>query len=111
MTAGLSYTGDAYVDEWAATLEKLKPLDFTTIIPGHGDVLQGKDRLSQFQSYLRDVWDQVAAQRRAGASAADAAKRVDLSAHRAAFPNITGPGADPVGVARQYRVMAEREGQ
>jgi cyclase len=111
LTAGLSYMGDAYADEWAATLEKLKPLDFTTIIPGHGEVLQGKERVTQFQGYLRDVWDQVAALRRAGVSSADAATRVDLTAHRAAFPNITGPGADPAGVARQYRVMAEREGQ
>lgn len=89
----------------------MKALDFTTIIPGHGEVVPGKERVTQFQGYLRDVWDQVAKLRRDGIAPADAAKRIDLTAHRGAFQNITGPGADPAGVARQYRVMAEREQQ
>lgn len=111
LTAGLSYMGDAYVDEWVTSLERLKALDFETIIPGHGEVLKGREHLTNFQAYLRDAWDQVAALRRAGVSASDAAARIDLRRHSAAFPAIKAPGVDPAGVARQYRVMAEREGQ
>jgi len=53
--------GDGYVDEWIATLGELEKLDFETVIPGHGEVYTGKQRIRYFQSYLRDVWGQVSA--------------------------------------------------
>lgn len=111
LTAGLSYMGDAYADEWAQTLDHLEALDFDAVIPGHGEVLKGKAHLDGFRAYLKDFWEQVAALRREGVPATDAAKRVDLRRHQPAFPSITAQGADPAAVARQYRVMLERERQ
>src|SRR6202008_154370 len=34
MESGLAYMGDAYFDEWVATLEALKKLDFNLVLPG-----------------------------------------------------------------------------
>jgi hypothetical protein len=37
-----------------AALEKLRPIDFVDVIPGHGETFKGKDRIDWFQAYLRD---------------------------------------------------------
>src|SRR5262249_13366956 len=42
MESVVSYMGDSYPEEWIATLEKLKTLDFDTVLPGHGVVFKGK---------------------------------------------------------------------
>src|SRR6185436_16645568 len=34
MESILSYLGDSYPEDWIATLEKLKSLDFDTVLPG-----------------------------------------------------------------------------
>jgi glyoxylase-like metal-dependent hydrolase (beta-lactamase superfamily II) len=105
LTAGLAYLGDGFVDEWVATLDALKGLDFETVIPGHGEPFTGKAKIDQFQAYLRDVWSQVTALKKQGVPAEEAAKRVDMTAHQAAFPQIQGPGVDARAVVRMYEVM------
>jgi len=111
LTAGLSYMGDGYVDEWVATLDALKPLDFESVIPGHGEVYTGKARIDYFQSYLKDIWNQVAALKKQGIAAEEAAKRVDMTAHKQFFPQIEGPGVDARAVVRMYEVMDARARQ
>ncbi len=108
LTAGLSYMGDGYVDEWIATLEELKKLDFETVIPGHGEVYTGKQRIDYFQAYLRDLWSQVSALKHQKVPAEEAAKRVDLTSHKQFLPQIQGPGVDPRAVVRIYEVLDER---
>jgi glyoxylase-like metal-dependent hydrolase (beta-lactamase superfamily II) len=100
--------GDAYPDEWIATLEKLKQLDFTRVLPGHGVPFDDKSIITAFQSYLTDITAQVATLRKQGVSADDAAKRLDLTAHKKDFPEIA-LGAEPRGVRRLYQWLQERE--
>jgi hypothetical protein len=45
----------------ANNLEKLKALDFETVVPGHGEPFKGKDRSRIFQAFLRDLWNQTKA--------------------------------------------------
>src|SRR6185295_9646588 len=66
MESVISYMGDSYPEEWIATLERLKALDFETVMPGHGVVFKGKAKIEAFQKYLRDVNTQVAALRKQG---------------------------------------------
>ena len=99
---------DGYVNEWPDTLEKLKPIDFVDVIPGHGEPFKGKERIDWFQAYLRDIWKQSAALHDQKVPAADAAKRVDMTAHKAHYPSITGPGINPLIMARMYEVMEGR---
>ena len=42
MESVISYMGDAYLEEWPATLDRLMTLDFDTVMPGHGVVFKGK---------------------------------------------------------------------
>ena len=107
--ARVAYMGDAFFDEWIATLDELKKLDFTLALGGHGTPFRDKGIITAFQSYLRDIVDQVSNLRKQGVSADEAAKRVDLRAHAKDFAQIQGPGAEIRGVRRIYAWLDERE--
>jgi cyclase len=107
MESVISYMGDSYPEEWIATLEKLKALDFDTVLPGHGVPFKGKERITAFQDYLRDLIAQTNALKRQGLSADDAAKKVDLMKHAAMFPQIRAVGVDAAVTRRIYRVAQE----
>jgi cyclase len=107
MESVLSYMGDAYVDEWPATLDRLMTLDFDTVMPGHGVVFKGKGHIEAFQRYLRDVSKQAAELKKAGVTAEAAAPRIDLRAFATDFPQIRAAGIDPAAVRRIY-ALADR---
>jgi glyoxylase-like metal-dependent hydrolase (beta-lactamase superfamily II) len=109
MESVVSYAGDAYMEEWIATLDKLRALDFDTVMPGHGVVFKGKGKIEAFQKYLRDVLTQVAALRKQGLSADDAAQKVDVTAYRNEFVSIRGVGIDPAAVRRIYQLADHPE--
>jgi glyoxylase-like metal-dependent hydrolase (beta-lactamase superfamily II) len=111
LTAALSNMSDAFVNEWPATLEELKKLDFDTVLPGHGEAFTDKAKIDYFQAYLRDVWTEVSRLKQQGVSAEDAAKRADLTRHRAHFPTITEPGVPLIGVTRIYDLIDRGAGQ
>jgi hypothetical protein len=89
-------------------LEKLKPLDFVDVIPGHGEPFKGKERIDWFQEYLRDLWKQSATLHDQKVPAADAAKRVDMTAHQAHDQTTAAPGINPAAMACIYEVMEGR---
>lgn len=103
-----AYMGNAFFDEWITTLDALKKLDFTLVLPGHGMPFTDKGLITAFQSYLTDVTTQVAALRKQGLSPEDAAQRVDLRSHAKDFPQITDVGAEVRGVRRIYEWIAQR---
>jgi glyoxylase-like metal-dependent hydrolase (beta-lactamase superfamily II) len=103
-----AYMGDAFFDEWIATLEALKKLDFAVDLPGHGVPFTNKSLITAYQAYLQDLMTQVAKLRGQGVSAEDAARRIDLTAHAKDFATIQGVGADIRGVRRVYAWMDER---
>ena len=107
MESVLSYMGDSYPEEWIATLDRLKAIDFDTVMPGHGVVFTGKAKIDAFQRYLRDVVSQAAGFRKAGLKADEAALKIDVTAHQSDFPQIRAVGIDPSGVRRLY-ALAER---
>ena len=99
---------DGYVNDWPDALEKLRPIDFVDVIPGHGDPFKGKERIDWFQSYLRDLWKQGHALHDQKVPAADAAKRIDMTAHKTHYPAITTPGVNLAWVSRMFEVMEGR---
>ncbi len=109
MESRIAYMGDAYFDEWVATLDKLKNMDFVVDLPGHGVPFSDKNMIGEFQAYLTDLTAQVARLKAAGVPAEEAAQRVDLTAHARYFPQIQGPGADLRGVKRVYAWLEERD--
>jgi cyclase len=102
ITSGLSYTGDAFMREWPATLEQVIALDFDTVLGGHGTPFKGKDHLRNLQVYWRDFYAQATALRKQGVPPEEAAKRIDLTKHAGAIPAAKTPGVDVRGVDRIY---------
>jgi len=109
MESVASYMGDSFPEDWIATLERLKGLDFDTVMPGHGVVFKGKTKITAFQQYLRDVLTQVTALRRQGLSADDAAPKVDVTSYKNEFASIRGAGIDPAAVRRIYQLADHPE--
>jgi len=109
MESVVSYMGDSFPDDWIATLDRLKALDFDTVMPGHGVVFKGKTKIDAFQKYLRDVITQVTALRKQGVSADDAAQKVDVTAYRNEFVSIRGVGIDAAAVRRIYQLADHPE--
>jgi cyclase len=108
MESQIAYMGDAQFAEWLTTLDALKRLDFETDLPGHGVPFKGKELITAFQGYLRDLMKQGAELRKQGVTAEAAAQRVDLTAYRSSFPQIQGPGAELRSIRRLYTWMDEQ---
>ncbi len=109
MESQISYMGDSYPEEWIATLDRLKAIDFDTVMPGHGVVFKGKTKIDVFQKYLRDVITQSNAFRKQGLSAEDAAAKINVTAYSGEFPGIRGVGIDAAGVRRIYQLQDRPE--
>ena len=109
LVEGTSYMGDAYFTEWIETIERLKGLDFETVLPGHGQAFKGKAKLDHWQAYLRDFWQQAQKFHKAGVPADAAAKQVDLRGHVANYPSIRAAGITPPhGMLRAYAILDGR---
>ncbi len=104
LTSALSNMSDSYPEEWVASLDELKKLDFDTVLPGHGDAFTDRSKIDYFQAYLRDVWSEVSRLKREGVSPEEAAKRADLTKHKVHLP-IQGPGIPPIAAARIYALL------
>jgi cyclase len=109
MESVVSYMGDSYPEDWIATLDRLKTIDFDTVMPGHGVVFKGKTKIEAFQKYLRDVITQVTALRKQGLSAEAAAQKVDVTAYASEFASIRGVGIDAAAVRRIYQLADHPE--
>ena len=105
MLPGLAYMGDGHVDEWPATLEALKSLDFDVLLPGHGPPVRSKDVITNFQAYLTDLWQKTGAMHRRGVSAEAAAEQIDMTNHSDNYGQIRGPGVDPRAIRRIYELL------
>src|SRR5471032_2507301 len=105
---GLPNLIDGYVNDWPDALEKLKAIDFVDVIPGHGEPFKGKERIDWLQAFLRDLWKQAGALHDEKLAAADAGRRIDMTAHKTHYPTIPGPGIAASTVSRMFEVMERR---
>lgn len=100
---GLPYMGDGFVEEWPASLDRLKALQFDVMVPGHGAPFEDRAQIDHLQAYLRDLNGQVTGLQAEGVSAQDAVGRIDLSAHREHYGQRVA-GVDPRAVIRMYEL-------
>lgn len=106
LTAGIPYLGDGYLNEWAETLEQLKPLAFDVILPGHGTPFPEREKIDHLQAYLLDLWSKAVEMHRAGVSAEDAARRIDMRSHATHYPTIREAGVNPAAILRVYELLS-----
>ena len=100
LTAGLSNMSDSYLDEWVASLDALKKLDFDTVLPGHGEAFTDKVKIDNFQAYLRDVWTEVGRLKQSGRVGGRGRQARRPDAAQRALSEHPGSGVPPIGVQR-----------
>lgn len=106
LVEGTSYSGDAFIPEWIETLERLKLLDFETVLPGHGNAFKGKAKVQHFQTYLQTLWTEAKRLHDTGVSMEEAAKQIDLRSQAVNYPAIRTVGLTPPhGVWRVYELL------
>lgn len=76
LTGGLPFMRDAVPLAWGQTLEGVAKLDIEQVLPGHGEVQKGKERLNLVVKYLNDLYPAVKAQMDKGAPVEEAVKAV-----------------------------------
>jgi glyoxylase-like metal-dependent hydrolase (beta-lactamase superfamily II) len=79
------YAFGGYPTEWIRTLQAMAGLEVTTIVPGHGRVLAGKDHLRDVIDLLQAVvaaTNAAVGSKGSAATAEDVAGSIDLSAFR-----------------------------
>ena len=102
---GMPYMGDGFLEDWVQTLENLKSLDFNIVVPGHGRPFSDPERIDHLKSLLADLWERASKACSDGLSVAEAAEQIDMTDHQAAYPEITGPGAEMTTVRRVYELQ------
>ena len=105
LTGGLGYMGNAYLEEWADTLEEVKNLDFDVVLPGHGAAFEDIEKIDHFQAYVRDLWTKILNKHEAGVSEEEAIQTIDMTNHAEHYPQIDGPGVHPHAVQRVYALL------
>jgi len=82
------YTGDAYLREWPATLDRLRALGPEKLVPGRGDALVTPDQveagLQGTKSFITEMFSAV----RDGANAGKSLKEVYRSTHQRLRPDF-----------------------
>jgi glyoxylase-like metal-dependent hydrolase (beta-lactamase superfamily II) len=71
LTNGIPFMRDAFPLEWSTTLAGAEKLNFKQVIPGHGPIQQGKERLQTLRTLLDDLVMAVRAEVNAGKSIAE----------------------------------------
>jgi len=92
----MPFLGDGYPEDWIQTLHALEQIDFTHIIPGHGDVVT-KERVSFLREYFTDL---IAAVQQAAAAGASLQEMTPTVADQLAPKYEPGMSKYPLG---QYR--------
>ncbi len=86
VVAPVPLIGDqSYVGDWAATLEKLRALKPSVIVPGHGPVMRDDGYVKLMIELLASIKQQVDAAVARGATLEETQKSVDLDALRKRF--------------------------
>ena len=106
------FIADVSPYEWMHTLDAFEQLNFETVIPGHGDVMRGKDGLRLWRDYFRELTAQTETAYADGLAIEEAVKQVSarlIEKFKDRFPPEF-PQAVPGNVRATYRfVSGEQE--
>lgn len=112
LTGGLPFMRDATPLAWAGTLESVGKLEIESVIPGHGPVQKGKERLNLVVQYLKDLYAAVETQVKKGATVEEAIKAVGdqlAPKYEKEFPNFRAGLGGPLGnVTKTFEALKTR---
>ncbi len=106
LPAGAPYLGDSFTEDFVETLEKLKGLEFDTILPGHGPIVRDRAHVDFTQEYLRKYWGSVKAAHAKGLSIDEAVALVDLAGYEDyAVGQTSRPEMRKLEISRMYHLL------
>lgn len=76
------YALGSYLGEWTETLRKLKALEATTLVPGHGPVMRSNDYLDTLVALIESVQSQVREAVKEGKTLEETRASVDVETFR-----------------------------
>lgn len=109
LTGALPFMRDAYPQDWGQTLEGVEKLSVSRVIPGHGQVQEGKERITFLKEFMFDMVKAVKEQISAGKSKDDTIKNVKAALtekHAKKFSNFER--ASNTAIERTYSRLTEK---
>jgi cyclase len=73
------FIADGFPKEWPATIDSVSKLDFDHVIPGHGAVQQGRQRMTDLRNYIEELTMRVSAGKQSGQKVADLQKSITVA--------------------------------
>jgi glyoxylase-like metal-dependent hydrolase (beta-lactamase superfamily II) len=103
------FIADGYPKDWPKTIDSVSKLEFDYILPGHGRVQQGRQRMNNLRDYIEEVTQRVEAGKKAGQSVADLQKNITAASLKSLQADgyvefLLGPGAPNAMATMQTRV-------
>ena len=106
LPATAPYLGDAFMEDFAGTLERLKNLDFELVLPGHGPMIRDRGHIDYTQDYLRKYWKAVTVAHAKGWSIDRTVKFVDLAGYENyALLQTSRPEVRKLEIQRMYDLL------
>ncbi len=109
LTNAIPFMRDAYPQDWGQTLAGAEKLNVSRIIPGHGQVQEGKERITLLKEFMFDMVAAVKEQVAAGKSKEDTVKIVKAALsekHAKKFSNFDR--ASNSAIERTYSRLTEK---
>lgn len=108
------FIADGYPKDWPKTIDSVSKLDFDYILPGHGRVQQGHQRMNNLRSYIEEVTQRVEEGKRAGQSVADLQRNITAASLKSLQADgyvefLLGPSAPNAMATMQARVNTNIE--
>jgi cyclase len=94
------FIADGYPKEWPVTIDSVSSLDFDYVMPGHGAVQQGRQRMTDLRNYIEELTIRVSAGKQAGQTVADLQKSITVTSLKSLQADsyaefLLGPGGNP----------------
>jgi cyclase len=88
---------DGYPKAWPSTIDSVAKLDFDRIMPGHGGVQEGRQRMNDLRNYVEELTQRVEAGKKAGQSVMDLQRNTTVASLKSLKADgyaefLAGPG-------------------
>ena len=93
----MPFIQDGYPKAWPRTIDSVAKLDFDRIMPGHGGVQDGRQRMNDLRNYVEELTQRVEVGKKAGQSVMDLQKNITVASLKSLNADgyaefLAGPG-------------------